>query len=495
MPDSIKSLARHTAVYGVGDLLGRAVTFLLVPLYARMLSAGDNGVMALAYAFIGFTTVVYSLGLNQALIRYLSAEADEGLRRARFSSAFWTLFAVAALFSAAMWVGADVLSRRILGSADYSEIFRLLAAIVLLDSLAEPLFTLCRAQQRSATYAAIKFVQHSVQMGLTIYLIAGVGVGVRAVFWSNLVSSGFAFVALFPFGISHLRLAYSPGRTRELLAFGIPFVPSALAAMVINLSDRFLVKFFLGLEMAGVYGIVCKLGLPMLLVVRAFRSAWAPALLSLTDSDEGRRLSAQIATYFCLGGVLLFLGMTAFSSELIQLVSGENAAIYLEGQRVIPLVTLGFLFYGIYVIFTGGVYVESRTRMLPGIVSAGAATNVVLNVILIPRIGIIGAAWGTVAAYALMAAALYLSTRRFYRVAYERGRLLKIGFVGLVLFVAITTFVRESTAEGMVARGLLLLGYPLILWGWNFFEPREWERMREIVGLRVDRETGAGREP
>ena len=187
--------------------------------------------------------------------------------------------------------------------------------------------------------------------------------------------------------------------------------------------------------------------------------------------------------------------MTAFSSELIQLVSGENVAIYLEGQQVIPLVTLGFLFYGIYVIFTGGVYVESWTRMLPGIVSAGAATNVVLNVILIPRIGIIGAAWGTVAAYALMAAALYLSTRRFYRVAYERGRLLKIGFVGLVLFVAITTFVRESTAEGVVARGLLLLGYPLILWGWNFFEPREWERMRAIVGLRVDRETGAGREP
>ena len=142
---------------------------------------------------------------------------------------------------------------------------------------------------------------------------------------------------------------------RELLAFGIPFVPSALATLVINLSDRFLVKYFLGLEMVGVYGIVYRLGLPMLLVVRAFRAAWAPALLSLPDAEEGRKLSARITTYFCLGGMLLFLGVSAYARELIHLISGRNAGIYLEGQAVVPIVTLGFVFYGIYVILTGAV--------------------------------------------------------------------------------------------------------------------------------------------
>ena len=494
-PDAVTSLARHTAVYGVGDLLGRAVSLLLVPLYARLLTAADNGVLALAYAFIAFTAVIYSLGLNPALIRYLSGEADEGLRRARFSSAFWTLLGVASLFSAAMWAGADVLSRRILGSEEHSEIFKLLAAIVWLDSLAEPLFTLCRARQRSATYAAIKFVQYSFQMTLTIYLIAGLGMGVRAVFWSNLASSSLAFVALCPLGISHLRLSYAHHRVRELLAFGIPFVPSALATLVINLSDRFLVKYFLGLEMVGVYGIVYRLGLPMLLVVRAFRAAWAPALLSLPDAEEGRKLSARITTYFCLGGMLLFLGVSAYARELIHLISGRNAGIYLEGQAVVPIVTLGFVFYGIYVILTGAVFVESRTRMLPIIVGAGAATNVVLNVLLIPRIGLVGAAWGTLAANVTMAVALHLGTRRFYRVAYERERLLKICAVGLVLYLVISAFVQESTATGIVARGLLLLSYPFILWGWSFFEPHEWERLRSVLGMRVKREPAHGPEP
>ena len=136
----IKSLAQHTAVYGMGDLLGRAVSILLVPIYARHLTPADNGILSLAFAFIGFSAVFYSLGLNPALIRLLSGKTDLGKHRAAFSSAFWALFATGFILSSLVWTNAGSLAQYLLGSVDYSAIFELIAVVVLLDALSEPLF-------------------------------------------------------------------------------------------------------------------------------------------------------------------------------------------------------------------------------------------------------------------------------------------------------------------------------------------------------------------
>ena len=481
--DRIRSLTRHTAIYGIGDLLGRVVSILLLPVYARLLTAEDNGVRTLAFACIGFCTVFYSLGINQALIRYLSGENDPADRRTRFSSAFWTLLFIGLLLSSALGLASAPLARYLLGSEAHTSIFHLVAIIIFLDTLSEPLFALCRARQQSVAYAAVRLVQHTLQMGLTVTLIVGFGIGVEAIFWSNVASSAFALFALLPLGWKQFRLTWDRATVRDLLSFGVPFVPSALAVMVINLSDRFLIKFYLGLDATGVYDISYKFGLPMLLVVRAFRSAWAPALLSVPDPGEARAVCARVTTYFSMAAVLLFLCIAAFSRELILLVSGHNAPVYLPGQAVVPLIALAYLFYGLYVILTAGIYAEARTRMLPAIVGAGAVLNVGLNLLLIPRLGFVVAAWSTLAAYTLMAVLLYLNVRRFYPVPYEYRRLVKVGVAGSVVFLSMFPYLHDTTPAGIVARGIFLLGYPLILWGWNFFDPREWKHLTAAVGF------------
>ncbi len=478
--DRIKSLFKHTAIYGIGDLLGRSVSFFLLPLYARMLSTGDNGVRSLAFVFIGLSTIFYSLGLNQALVRYLSGKGDPAVHRNRFSSAFWTLFGVGLTLSALLWAGAVPLAHHFLGAGAYADIFHLIAVIILLDTLSEPLFTVCRARQRSATYAAVRLVQHSLQMGLTVYLIAGLGQGVRAIFWSNIASSAFAFLALSPVCWQNLRLIYSPAAVRELLAFGIPFVPSALALLVINLSDRYLIRIFLGIEEVGIYDIVYKFTLPMLIAVRVLRAAWAPTVLSIPDREGAHALCARVTTYFSLTAVFLLLCILNFSRELILLVAGSNASVYLKAQGIVAPILLAYLLSGIYVIFTAGVYVQRRTRMLPAIVGAGAVVNIGINLLLIPRIGFIAAAWSTLAAYSLMALLLYLQTRRFYPVPYEYRRLAKIGVAGTVVFLFTSDYIHGITPGG-IARGISLLAYPIILWGWNFFDPQEWHNLRSMV--------------
>ena len=224
----IKSLAQHTAVYGMGDLLGRAVSILLVPIYARHLTPADNGILSLAFAFIGFSAVFYSLGLNPALIRLLSGKTDLGKHRAAFSSAFLALLVTGVILSSLVWINAESLARYLLGSANYSAIFELIAAVVLLDALSEPLFTLCRARQRSFHYAIVRVIQYTLQLGLTAYFIASLGRGPIAVFEANLISSLFALIVMLPVGLRLIRPTFDVRALRELLRFGLPFVPLSL---------------------------------------------------------------------------------------------------------------------------------------------------------------------------------------------------------------------------------------------------------------------------
>ncbi len=482
----ILNLFRHTLTYGFGDIVGRAAAVVLLPIYARLLTNAENGQIAIGFAVVGLCAVFYSMGLNQALIKFLSGpgatdttEDATDRRQKQFSSVFWSLACLASVLSAVTFLFAEPLAVRILGGPADSDIIIMLGLIVLLDTLSEPMFSLCRTQQRSTRFAATRLIQHTLQISLIAYLIAVEGWGVRAVFVANVASSSFALLAMVPVALPLLRPTFSATHLRELMTFGLPFVPSALSLLVISLSDRLMIEHFLGLEELGVYSITFKIALPMLLIVRAFRSAWAPGLLSVSDPEQARHVCARVTTYFVASAGLLILVMVAFNRELVTLVAGENAAIYLPGARIIPIVTLGHCLHGFYVILTAGVFAEGRSRMLPLVVITGASINLGLNWYFIPTVGYIAAAWSTVAANGVMALLLFANTRRFYPVPFEFRRMAKAAFAVVVVCLALN--IDDQTFEGTMAKALILLAYPIILSGWNFIEPGEWHSLRHYL--------------
>lgn len=473
----ILSLIRHTAIYGTGDLLGRAVAIILVPIYARHLSLADNGVVSLAFAIIGFGAVFYSLGLNPALIRVLAGKTDRSVQQQAFSSAYWALFCLGLCLSTVVYFNAEALSTFVLGNATHTDIFIYISGILLLDAISEPFFTLCRAHKRSTYYTLVRFAQYTLQLSLTAYLIAIKGQGAEAVFKANLASSLFAFVTIFPAGLATLRFSAHLDNLRDLLTFGLPFVPSAVSILVINLSDRFLVHHLLDMESLGIYGITYKLGLPVFLVVKAFRAAWAPAVLESDNHEETSHLCARITTYYTAFGLLLCLLLATFSHEFIVLIAGDNAQNYLLGKDVVPIVALAFFFYGLYVILTAGVYIHGKANALPLIVGAGALLNIVLNIILLPQIGFVAAAWSTVAAYILMTVFLFLYVRKFYPVPYEFAHLSKIALAAIIVYIAVSDYLSDTSSEGTIGRAIFLLGYPLILWGWRVIALKELKQL------------------
>ena len=235
--------------------------------------------------------------------------------------------------------------------------------------------------------------------------------------------------------------------------------------------------YILGIESLGIYGITYKLGLPVFFAVKAFRAAWAPAVLESEDIDQTNQMSARITTYYMAIGLFLCLLLTAFSHECITLIAGQNAPDYLVGKQVVPIVALAFFCYGLYVILTAGVYIHGRANTLPFIVGAGAVVNIGINIALLPKLGFVAAAWSTLAAYILMTALLYYFVRQFHHVPYEFSRLGKIAIAGIIVYIAMSDVLPDTSTQGTIARGIFLLAYPLILWGWRVIEPKELKQL------------------
>lgn len=481
MLDHLKRLARHTAVYGVGDLLGRAVSFLLVPLYTRRLTPAENGLIGVAFTFIAFAGILYSLGLNQALLRYFGGAEDEAERRRTFSSALFATGAASLALSVALWAGADRIARLMFEADGFGRFVRMGAVILFLDTLSGVPLNALRALERPGIYAGIKFAQFTLTLLLNVVLLVCAGRGMDGVFESNAVASAFALICCLPVTFRYFRPALSGDALKRMLRFGLPYIPTVLAGLVTEVSDRWFVLRFSGEDEAGVYTIVYKFGMVMSLATSAFRSAWLPFLVNLSRREDGRPLCARTMSYFLMASVILCVAVTLFLDEIVGVLAGPA---YLRGKWSVPVVLAAYMFYGVYVNLMAGVYVKERTRILPVIVGAGAAVNVAFNVALIPSMGMMGAAWATLAAYAVMAGLLYIWERGFYPVAYEWGRVAKVVIAGGMVTALGLWSGSGATLWGVAGRATTLAAYPAILWGLGAFDRAEIGRLRGLLKIR-----------
>jgi O-antigen/teichoic acid export membrane protein len=262
-------------------------------------------------------------------------------------------------------------------------------------------------------------------------------------------------------------------RLTALLKFGIPYIPAGACVVLIEMIDRFLLERMTDSATVGVYSAARKLGVGMLIFVNVFRLAWQPFFLETSKQSDARPIFARVMTYFLVitGGI--FLGLSLLINDMIRFPIGGYtffSSAYWDGVRLVPLFLLAYLFYGVYVNLTVGVYLEKKTTSLPLITGMAAIIGVAVNVILIPLYGMTGAALAAVAAYSVMVAGLYRVSQRSYAIPFEYGRIAKVVFICGGLFAAGTLW-KEATP--LAARLGLIAAYPLLLILTGFFNDQE----------------------
>ncbi len=481
----LKKLTTDSAVYGVSNILGRFITFLLVPFYTHMLPQGDYGIVSVVYAYIAFLNGVFTFGLEPAYMRFV-AEAKGEERRRIFSVAFWFILLAGSTLAAAVLLFAPAVRGSLGIRPEWSAIVPLAVGIVLLDAVSAIPFAALRMENRARSFASIKFVSIVLNVVLNIVLIAVFHWSIVAVFVSGIIASASSILLLLPGIVGRLRRSIDRGLLRRLLIYGLPTMPGAIAIMLIEIIDKPIMLLLTNADTVGLYNANYKLGIFMMLVVSVFRYAWQPFYLQLTHDSGAKALFARVMTYFVLAGSVIVLLLSLFIEDIVALpLPGGRSLIpqaYWSGLGIVPIILFSYLFAGMDQILNAGLYIQKRTMIILYTTVAAAGINIGANFLLIPVIGLYGGAAATFASYFTIAAVYWVTGRSIYPIEWETSRLLKI-FLSIAVPALLWYLVPGGEALPPLLWKIILATLFFILLAFSgFFSKQEIAEMRRVLG-------------
>lgn len=430
MFDKLKQLSKDTAIYGISTMLGRFLNFLLVPFYTNVFSTGEYGIVTNIYAFIALFNIVYIYGMDAAYMKFASQKTI-GDDKDIFSTPFYSIFCSSIIFSILFIAFSNKLQVAFSIPVEHSILLYYIVFILIFDALAIIPFVKLRLQRKGKTFALYKFLNIVLTVVLNLFFILHLKWGIEAVFLSNLLASLFSLILVSPVILNSLKFSFHKELFKGMLKFGLPYFPAGLGVMLIQVINRPILEYLTDLGTLGIYQASYKLGIFMMLFVNMFQYAWQPFFLEESKRENAKELFAKVLTYFTLTGSVILVVLSLFISDIVSIEIFGRTIIgkaFLGGLYIVPVVLLGYLFNGIYIIFTAGIFIKDKSIYVPLITGIGAAVNIIANFMLIPVWGIMGAAFATFVSYFSMAVGFYFVTQKFYRIEYELNKIGKIFF-------------------------------------------------------------------
>jgi len=469
----IKILGKETGVYGLSTVLARFLNFLLVPFYTYCLAPAEYGVVSALFSYVAFFNIVYLYGMDQAYLRF-AAQKGETAGEA-FSTPVRAVAVSSAVISAVLWLGSGTIAALCGIGRENSGLVSCCAAMLALDAVCAVPFARLRLEHKAWRFVGVRTAGIIVNVAANIILLAHFRAGAKGVFIAGVIASAATLLFLLP----EIKSAFSGGFSRELFKqmkkFGWPFLPSGLAAMVVQVADRPIVLFMAGAAAAGVYQANYRLGIFMMLVAGMFDQAWRPFFLERAKNPGAQEVFARVLTYFALAGTFITLAVSFFIKDIVAFSFFGYHLIhpaYWGGLNIVPVILASYLFYGFYINFMAAPVISGVTKPLVWITAAGAAVNVAANLVLIKPYGITGAAFATLASYLAMAFLLFAAAKKSYPVPYEYGKLARILFSACAAWVCCVlsnaVFYAEPSAL-LLAKAVSLAIFPAALAASGFF--------------------------
>ena len=480
MQKEIISLSKNTLIYGLGHILARVVTFLLLPLYTNVFTPDEYGIISLAYVLMGFMSVVMHYGLDAALMkRYVQSDLAE--KTIHFSSAWVSFFISSICFGSIITLFRKSLSPILLGTND-DRLVLLVGWIIAIDVMWSIPQLIFRAEEKPFAYIICSLTNVIGTLILNLLFVLQFRMGVYGVLLSNIIISITLFIVTTPFIYNRINFnKASISSWKKMMKFGLPFLPSGIFAMMMELADRYILKQMTDLYTVGMYSSGYKLGMLMMLIVMGFNMAWQPFFLKIGDGKEHKPLYARINSYVfaLLGFIWIILLIWVDDIVSIQLGSislyGEE---YWSSTLIVPWIALGYVFYGLYLLQLPGVFHKEKSIWVAVSRAIGAISNILLNIYLIPLYGAKGAAIATCISFIIMFVVIFIINLRLFPISYEWSRIIRI-----LIAMSVISLLYDISNHDYSNKLMLTLYYPFVLLFTGFLYKSEIKRIKKTINL------------
>jgi len=410
-----------------------------------------------------FIILFYVYGMETSFIKFFIDAKDVVEKKEIYSTSLILITLTSVIFSVVLLTAGSKLTFlfKFEDPAEANSLYNVLCYLLFFDALSRFPLLLLRAELKANSYLLLNFISVIINIVSNILLIVYFKAGILSIFYSYIISVLISFILGLVITKQYLQFSFNFIKAKALIKYGNKFIYIGVFLLLIDISDRFFLKYFCDEATVGIYSASYKLTSVMSLIIAAFKFSWTPYFLNISKDPENKSIISNIFTYFIFTGLLLFL-IFAFFTEPIAKINIAGISIldsrYQPGLIIVPVILLSYLFSGIYAILNAVPFFKDKTSYLFIVSAIGVLVNFILNYLLIPKFTIMGAAYATLLTYLIMSIILFFITQNIYKIEYS---LLKI--FGLFITAFLIYFAKILVLDNFEINNIYLILLQFIL--------------------------------
>jgi len=472
--NEVRKLAGQTLIYGLGTIIPRFLNYaIMTPFYTRIFSDNTSayGVITELYAWMVLLLVILTYGMETGFFRFSQKSQDP---EKVYSTALISLLVTSVLFVLVVNIFITPVSA-LMKYENNHDYIRMFAGIVAIDAFSSIPFARLRRENKPLQFSVIKIVNVLVTIGIVIFLLRiAPGIWEKSTGWfrnaynpdykvgyvflANLIGSGVTLALLLPV-ILKTKFRFDTGLWYRMVSYSYPLLLAGLSGSINDALDKIILRRMIGeadgLSVVGKYGAGYKIGVLMALFIQMFRFAAEPFFFERAKAADAKETYAYIMKYFIIIMLVVFIGINLYIS-LFQYIIDFN---YREAIVVVPIISMGYLLYGIYINHSIWYKLNDLTIYAVYITFAGALITVLVNVIFIPAYGYMASAWAHIASYGAMIILSFIFAEKKYKVDYNMKQYIPYFLMATGMVAFAQYFSYPGLASELVINTVLIVSF------------------------------------
>ncbi len=468
----VRKLAGQTLVYGLGTIIPRFLNYaVMTPFYTRIFlhEQAKYGVITELYAWMAILLVILTYGMETGFFRF--SQKQENPDKV-YSTTLISLLVTSLLFIILVNIFITPVSA-LMNYRNNHDYIRMFAAIVAIDAFCAIPFAKLRRENKPFAFSVVKILNVIITILLVVFLLKiAPGIWEKSTGWfrdvynpdykvgyvfvANLISSICTLIMLLPY-IFGIKFRFDTGLWYRMISYSFPLLLAGLSGTINDVLDKVILRRMIGeadgLAVVGKYGAGYKIGVLMALFIQMFRFAAEPFFFERAKHSDAKQTYSEVMKYFIIIMLTVFLFINLYISGFKYII----AFTYREALVVVPLISMAYLLYGIYINHSIWYKLNDMTMFAVYITLAGAAITVVINVLFIPVYGYMASAWAHIASYGSMIILSFIFAEKRYKVSYDMKQFIPYFTMAIFMVAFSCWFKYPNLAAELVINTLFIL--------------------------------------
>lgn len=438
-----KNLFSDTIAFAVSNFASKILVFLLVPLYTSVLSTNDYGIADLVTNTVNLLYPILTLSIMEATLRY-SFDSNIAKDEVLLNSLIVIIIAEGVL------ICITPITKSYIG--ELQEYWIWLLIIFFGFNLQQVLSQFVKGIGNTKIFAKSGIVQTLVVVISNIIGLLILNGGLKAYLLS--IALGYYITVCYLIFASKIKLkkfTLNPGLFKEMVLYSIPMIPTLVSWWVSTSADKYVIIAYLGIAASGIYSVAYKIPSVLNLLTNIFTSAWMISAIQSISDEDSEVYQSNVYKYFNAVNVLVCTILIIFSQILGKILFAKE---FYEAWHCVPFLLVAYVFAGLSGFLASSFRAEKNTKGLVGSSLAGGITNIILNIVCIPFLGIMGAAFTTLIGFAVTFFLRLISLKKIMNINVESK---KNNFSYFVLVIQAFVMGNEFRGHYIISCVLLVL--------------------------------------